>query len=57
MLYYFNTHGPQLLSTFVYVAMKPSVNTTISKLPMCQEHKRPPLKIYLQMRHSQLLDV
>lgn len=48
MLYYFKAHLPQLLSTFVYVAVNPSVNITISKLPMCQEHKGPPLKIYLQ---------
>ena len=47
MLYYFNAHLPQLLSMFVYVAMNPSVNITISKLPMCQEHKGPLLKIYL----------
>lgn len=48
MLYYFKAHLPQLLSMFVYVAVNPSVNITISKLPMCQEHKGPPLKIYLQ---------
>ena len=47
MLYYFNAHSPQLLSMFVYVAKSPSVNITISKSPMCQEHKGPPLKIYL----------
>lgn len=43
----FKAHLPQLLGMFVYVAMNPSVNITISKLPLCQEHKGPPLKIYL----------
>ena len=43
----FKAHLPQLLGMFVYVAMNTSVNITISKLPLCQEHKGPPLKIYL----------
>ena len=47
MLYYFNARLPQLLRVFVYVAVNPSVNITISKLPMCQAHKGPPLKIHL----------
>lgn len=41
MPHYFNAHLPQLLSVFVYVAKKPSVNTTTSKLPMRRGHKGP----------------